>query len=288
MSDAPAEGSKDSRPPPGRSWSDLGPRFASAAVLIPVAAAAVVLGGYYFAAVIGIVFAGTYREWEHMVTLKPVTPVGIGLMALVGLAALVYPAAGLPGLAVAIALAVAVAVAAGGEAAAWRVGGLVFFGFVLAAMLLLRGTDQQQGIYACVYVATVIWITDTAAFFTGRQVGGEKLAPGISPGKTWSGAVGGLAIATLVGMALWLTFTASPWWIGLLLSAGLSVTGQLGDLAESALKRRFRIKDSGDIIPGHGGLMDRLDSITFGALAAAMVGLLHGGLADAAAGLLQW
>jgi phosphatidate cytidylyltransferase len=90
----------------------------------------------------------------------------------------------------------------------------------------------------------VVWMTDTAAFFTGRQIGGEKLAPEISPSKTWSGAMGGLALGTL-GRAggLDCRATHSPWWIGLAVCATLSVLGQLGDLSESAIKRHFRIKD---------------------------------------------
>jgi phosphatidate cytidylyltransferase len=135
----------------------------------------------------------------------------------------------------------------------------------------------------------VIWTTDTGAYFTGRQVGGEKLAPDISPGKTWSGALGGFAMGTLVGLVIWLLILPqSPWWIGLGLSAALSILGQVGDLAESAIKRRFRIKDSGDIIPGHGGLMDRLDSLTFGAIFMFLVGLAHSGIGAIAAGFLYW
>jgi phosphatidate cytidylyltransferase len=131
-------------------------------------------------------------------------------------------------------------------------------------------------------------MTDSAAFFTGRQIGGEKLAPEISPSKTWSGALGGLALGTGAGLLVWVVATDSPWWIGLLLSATLSVLGQLGDLSESAIKRHFRIKDSGDIIPGHGGLMDRLDSLTFGVLLVLLVGSLHLGFGSVAEGLLYW
>jgi phosphatidate cytidylyltransferase len=94
--------------------------------------------------------------------------------------------------------------------------------------------------------------------------------------------------ATVFGTILWLFFTDSPWWIGVLLAAAASVLGQLGDLAESAVKRRFRVKDSGDIIPGHGGLMDRLDSITFGVIFVFLVGALHGGAAGIAEGYLHW
>ena len=82
--------------------------------------------------------------------------------------------------------------------------------------------------------------------------------------------------------------TDSPWWIGLVLSAAISILGQLGDLGESAIKRHFRIKDSGDIIPGHGGLMDRLDSLTFGVLLVLVVGAAHAGYGAVAQGLLYW
>ncbi len=135
----------------------------------------------------------------------------------------------------------------------------------------------------------MIWATDIGAYFTGKQVGGEKLAPDISPSKTWSGAIGGFALGTLAGLIVWLWVVPnSPWWIGLLLASATSIMGQVGDLSESAIKRRFRIKDSGDIIPGHGGLMDRLDSLTFGTIFLFLVGWLHGGFDAVAAGILFW
>jgi phosphatidate cytidylyltransferase len=171
-----------------------------------------------------------------------------------------------------------------GEGIWWRVLGLVIFGSIIIAALMMRGTTIH-GVWAGLYLGTVVWMTDSAAFFTGRQIGGEKLAPDISPSKTWSGALGGLALGTGAGLLLW---TDSPWWIGLILSASISVLGQLGDLGESAIKRHFRIKDSGDIIPGHGGLMDRLDSLTFGVLLVLIVGGLHGGFDAVAKGLLYW
>jgi phosphatidate cytidylyltransferase len=271
-----------------RSWTDLGPRLASAVVLITATVVAVYFGGYVFAALVGAAFAGCYREWDQMVTLKPLTAIGGVLVGAVGLAALQYPLFGLPGLLVVIGVACILALAVRGEGALWRAAGLAFFGLVIAAALALRGTGSD-GIFASVFLGSVIWLTDTGAYFTGRQVGGEKLAPDISPSKTWSGALGGLALGTLAGLVLWLTFVpASPWWIGLLLAVGLSIAGQLGDLTESAIKRRFRVKDSGDIIPGHGGLMDRLDSVTFGAFLIVLVGGLHAGWGDIAAGVVNW
>lgn len=270
-----------------RRWADLGPRFASAAVLVPITAISLYFGGYIFAAVVGAVFAGAYREWETMVTLRPLTPFGGVLIGSVALAALMFPAFGPLGSFVVIAIAAIAGALRGGDAAPWRAFGLAFFGLVTVALLLLRGAGPE-GIAVGVFLGAVIWLTDTGAFFTGRQVGGERLAPDISPSKTWSGAIGGLTLGVTAGTMLWIVFTDSPWWIGLLISVALSILGQSGDLAESALKRRFRVKDSGDIIPGHGGLMDRLDSLTFGVLFLCALGLGHAGAEAVARGVLYW
>lgn len=270
-----------------RSWSDLGPRLLSAAVLIALTVTALYIGSYLFAAVVGAVFAGAYREWETMVTRAPLTPGGMLLIGLVALSGLIYPLFGPLGTISVIAVACMVAIILRGEASPWRVLGLLIYGAIIVAALAMRG-DTMAGVWAGVYLGTVVWMTDSAAFFTGRQIGGEKLAPDISPSKTWSGALGGLALGTGAGLLIWIFVTDSPWWIGLVLSATISVLGQLGDLGESALKRHFRIKDSGDIIPGHGGLMDRLDSLTFGILLVLLVGTLHAGYGSVAEGLLYW
>lgn len=270
-----------------RNWADLGPRFASAFVLIAITAIALYIGSYLFAAVVGAVFAGAYREWETMVSRAPLTPIGFMLIGLVALSGLVFPLFGLPGTAAIIAIACALALVARGEGMWWRVAGLAVFGLIIVSALSMRGTTLD-GVWAGVYLGTVVWMTDSAAFFTGRQIGGEKLAPDISPSKTWSGALGGLALGTGAGLIVWIVATDSPWWIGLMLSAVISILGQLGDLCESAVKRHFRVKDSGDIIPGHGGLMDRLDSLTFGVIFVLLVGALHAGFGAVAAGLLYW
>jgi phosphatidate cytidylyltransferase len=169
----------------------------------------------------------------------------------------------------------------------WRVGGLIYFAIVIIAVLGMRGTGPA-GIIAGWYLGIVIALNDTGAYFVGRVVGGPKLAPPISPAKTISGSVGGWLIGTAAGTIYWMIFTPSPWWLGLLFSALLGLTGQIGDLTESAIKRVFRIKDSGDIIPGHGGFMDRLDSVTFGVILFFIIGALHGGLGNVAGGFLYW
>lgn len=280
-----------------RSWTDLGPRVASAAVLLSLAIVGLYVGSYVFAAIVGAVFAGCYREWERMVTLKPLTPAGGVLIGLLAVSALVFPAFGpLASLALVAVAAALAAVTATPGIRLWRVAGVLFYGLVIVMLMMIRGeaTWSQPGVFdsglwAGLMLGCIIWATDTGAYFTGRQVGGEKLAPDISPGKTWSGAIGGFGLGTLIGLIVWLLVVPqSPWWIGLVLAASTSILGQVGDLAESAIKRRFRIKDSGDIIPGHGGLMDRLDSLTFGIMFFFVVGAVHGGSAAVSAGFLYW
>ncbi len=268
-------------------WADLRPRLLSALVLIIATATALYVGSYFFAAVVGAVFAGAYREWETMVTRTRLQPVGMVLIALVALSSIAFPLFGILGSVLVMAAACGVAIAFGGEGVWWRCAGIVFFGLVVVAALAMRG-DAPIGILAGVYLGTVVWMTDSAAFFAGRQIGGEKLAPDISPSKTWSGALGGLVLGSVSGLLVWVIFTDSPWWIGLAFSIVISLLGQIGDLTESAIKRHFRVKDSGDIIPGHGGLMDRLDSLTFGVLFVLVVGVLHSGFGAVAQGLLYW
>lgn len=270
-----------------RSWADVGPRFVSAVVLIALTATALYVGSYLFAAVVGAVYGGAYREWETMVSRSALTPMGWALIALVGVSGLLYPAFGASGSALPIIAACVLALFMEREHLVWRLVGIVLFGLLIVSILAMRGSGQA-GIWAGVYLGTVVWMTDTAAFFSGRQIGGEKLAPDISPSKTWSGALGGLALGTGAGLVVWTWATESPLWIGLLLSAAISVLGQAGDLSESAIKRFFRIKDSGDIIPGHGGLMDRLDSLTFGVFLVVIVGAAHAGFGAVAEGLLHW
>ena len=138
------------------------------------------------------------------------------------------------------------------------------------------------------FVFAIVWVTDIAAYFTGRAMGGPKLWPAVSPKKTWSGAIGGtlggiaagLLVAKIAGLVV------APMMV--LVALGLSIVAQAGDLLESAIKRHFGAKDASQLIPGHGGLMDRLDGFLTAAAAAVMVGLLRGGLEGPARGLLVW
>jgi phosphatidate cytidylyltransferase len=130
-------------------------------------------------------------------------------------------------------------------------------------------------------------VTDIGGFFAGRGIGGPKLWPRISPKKTWAGAVGGFA-ASLVVAAGFAAFGLGKSVPLLLTGAALSIVSQLGDLFESAVKRRFGVKDSSNLIPGHGGLMDRLDGFVAAVVLAAIFGALRGGMDGAGRGLMIW
>jgi phosphatidate cytidylyltransferase len=150
----------------------------------------------------------------------------------------------------------------------WAASGVPYIGLTALALSWLRAVPDV-GILNLLWVFAVVWATDTAAYAAGRTLGGPKLAPPISPNKTWSGAVGGLIGAGIVGAVLGAAAGAgssTPAAAGM----ALSIVAQVGDLAESAVKRRFGVKDSGSIIPGHGGLFDRVDALLAAAPAAAL------------------
>jgi phosphatidate cytidylyltransferase len=169
----------------------------------------------------------------------------------------------------------------------WIVCGVVYAVLLLLAPVALR-SDPELGMAAILLLFAVVWTTDIAGYFAGRAIGGPKLAPAISPKKTWSGAIAGL-VGSVIVVALGAHFVPQAHIVPLLILAiVLSVVSQAGDLVESALKRRFGAKDAGHIIPGHGGVMDRLDGFWAAAVCAAIIGIIRGGIAQPAAGLLLW
>jgi phosphatidate cytidylyltransferase len=172
----------------------------------------------------------------------------------------------------------------------WFVAGGVYAAVTFVAPATLRGLrpDQAYGFSAIVFLFAIVWITDIMGYAAGRAIGGRKLWPAVSPNKTWSGAIGAVAGALVAGLAVaaWDGMALAPIAI---LAMILSMVAQGGDLFESAIKRRFGAKDTSDLIPGHGGLMDRLDGFIAAALAAALIGAWRGGGFDGAArGLLVW
>jgi phosphatidate cytidylyltransferase len=153
--------------------------------------------------------------------------------------------------------------------------GLAYVVLAGAALLWLRN-DADTGRADVVFLLVVVWAGDIGAYLVGRWIGGPRLAPGISPGKTWSGAIGGLLAAVAAGLlaAHFLSNAAS--WRAVVIAAVLDVVAQGGDLLESFVKRRLEVKDSGQLIPGHGGLFDRLDGVLAAAPAAALLALALG------------
>lgn len=269
-------------------------RVASALVLAPLAIIVVLLGGWPFVLFWCLAAMIVYWEWTAEIVRAPRSAevAGVGVLAVAGL----LGASGFPSMALLVIAVGAGAVAAlGGTRRLWCGAGLLYAGLVLAGpMLLRRDLHADFGVLALFYLFAVVWATDILALFAGRRIGGPKLAPSISPKKTWSGAIAGAlggvaagaAVAAVGSNLLNLPKTNILAATGLALL--LSVVAQGGDLFESAVKRRFGVKDSGRIIPGHGGLMDRLDGFLAAAGAAALLGVARGGLDGAASGLLAW
>jgi phosphatidate cytidylyltransferase len=270
------------------SGSELALRVASSLLLAPLAVGAAYIGGWPFMLFWGLAALGIFWEWTWLVAgerRKWVLALGgSALVIAVALASIGRPAAAL----IAIALGgVAAGAMAPRERRGWSAAGLPYAGAIGVAPIMLR-SDNQDGFLAMVFLFAIVWSTDSVAYFCGRLIGGPKLLPRVSPKKTWSGAIGGLigavAVAVVVGRLAALAEIAPLAGIG----AVLSIFSQGGDLFESQLKRTFGAKDSSHLIPGHGGLMDRLDGFVVAAAVAALVGILRGGIEAPARGLLVW
>lgn len=269
-------------------------RIVSAAVLAPLALAIAYLGGWIFLILCSLAAAGIFWEWTHLIAgrgeLRLVAPGWAALLAALVLVGLGYPA--MATLAVVLGAVLAGALALGGAAGEgvgvrWATGGVIYAGIGFLGPALLRD-DAKFGFQAFLFVALIVWMTDILAYFVGRGLGGPRLWPRVSPNKTWSGAFGGLVGGLAGGIAVAYASGISRWASIGVVALLLSLLAQAGDLFESAIKRRFGAKDSGRIIPGHGGLMDRLDGFLFAAAAAAAIGILHQGTGAAAQGLLLW
>lgn len=158
----------------------------------------------------------------------------------------------------------------------WLLAGLIYISLPCIMLIWLRN-DPSDGRSFIIWFFCVIWTTDIGAYLFGRSIGGPKLAPKISPNKTWAGFLGGVGAAVVVswGLMVWQNISISLTEV-IILSAILAVAGQLGDLLESWVKRYFNIKDSGAIIPGHGGILDRVDAILLAAPVATVIGIIYG------------
>lgn len=258
-------------------------RIASATILAGISLAAAWFGGWAAALAVSAAVIVVQLEWIGLTADRPVPTVAFTAMVVVGLALLTagYAVAAV-GLCVLAVIAAAVI-----AREPWRPAGVAYTAMLGLGLLLLRNAPED-GLAAVLLVFAVVWGTDTGAFFVGRTLGGPKLWPRVSPKKTWSGAIGGLVLGVAIGLGVAALAGVPVTPVLALVCALLSVSAQAGDLAESAVKRHFGAKDAGIIVPGHGGLMDRVDGLVFAATTAVIVGLLHGGPWRLATGLVQW
>ncbi|TXJ29163.1 MAG: phosphatidate cytidylyltransferase [Afipia sp.] len=261
-------------------------RVVAALVLAPLTIVIAWLGGWIWACVVIAAAALLYFEWLMIVGVSGnrfAAAAGIVALALAGVCLMLRRA----DVAVAVIVAgILFAAAMTNGKRGWVASGLVYAAAALVATILVR-RDADLGFVALMFVLLVVWVTDIGGYFAGRGIGGPKLWPRVSPKKTWAGAIGGLVLALVIalGFALFGFGRTVPL---LLLGAVLSVVSQLGDLFESAVKRRFDVKDSSHIIPGHGGLMDRLDGFVAAIVFAALVGFMRGGLDGIGRGFMVW
>lgn len=262
-------------------------RLASAFVLAAVALGAVFLSPWSFLAL--VIVAGGLLLWEWGSATRGNGFDGTALIEAVSLTVLaVFVALGRYDLGFLILGATAFVVAysaADRSRALWAVGGLGYVALPAAALIWLR-SDPEYGLTAILFLLAVAWTTDTASYVGGRSLGGPKLAPRVSPKKTWSGFIVGTLTPALVGygFALYLGDT-SP--VALtLIAIGLALSCQMGDLLESKVKRLLGIKDMSQLIPGHGGLFDRIDSLLLTSVVAGLIALRN--MAAPGAGLLIW
>nr|WP_321985417.1 phosphatidate cytidylyltransferase [uncultured Lichenicoccus sp.] len=249
-------------------------RLVSAAVLAPIGLLCLLEGGWVLVGLTMLVMAGLAWEWAGLARVRAASPAGVLLLIWPGVSLLVAVSYDwLAGLRL---------LCAGCLLGPMRGGGIVLIGLAGMALVWLSGTNAV-GAVSLLFVVLVVWSSDSLAYLVGRALGGPKLAPRISPGKTRSGALGGLFGAMLAGAVVSGLAGASAPGLhealdgrltrGLLFGGLLGLAAQAGDLAESALKRRCGVKDSGRLIPGHGGLLDRLDGLLAAAPLAALLSL---------------
>ena len=269
-------------------WYDLGVRASSGLILVLLAITAARAGGISFVVLwVGAALIAQW-EWQRLIggpaTTARVLVGGVAVLALAKLAR-----TDLEDAAVVLAAFAAVQAVLGGQGRrAWAAAGTVYAGLLVIAVLVLR-FSFPFGSRSIVWLFATVWSTDVFAYFGGRLIGGPKLWPRMSPSKTWSGTASGVAAGALIGTFVALRDLPGPTSILAVFTLTLvtAIISQCGDIFESAVKRRFGVKDSGRLIPGHGGVMDRLDGFIAAAIFAFIFGLARD-LPSAALGLFYW
>jgi phosphatidate cytidylyltransferase len=271
-------------------WGDLGTRTASALILIPAVIACAWFGGIWFKGFVLLLTGLMVHEWASLVHPKNLAQYALHMGAAV--CGTVLP--DLMGVEIALLVILGLALVSGAvvrignfAASKWSYFGIFYVGFPALALVLLR-SDPEYGFAAILWIFLIVWSADTLAYFAGRIIGGPKLAPLISPKKTWAGLGGAVAGSALVSIIFAYAAQLNGIWALAVLAGGLAFVEQAGDLFESSLKRFHGVKDTSALIPGHGGVIDRVDGLIAVAMAAALIGVFHDQGANAARGLLRW
>ena len=257
-------------------WSDLGPRLVSALVLATAVLFITWSGPIPFALLIAFGAAILCWEWAKMVRGTDFDELlvlhVVAVVVSCGLVALEHYSVALLVLLIGPAIKFSMASRKDAKNLGVSLLGVPYIGLSVIAMIWLRG-DSSYGFLAILYLFVTVWTVDIFAYISGRTFGGPKFAPKISPKKTWSGFIGGVGAGALAG-GLFGSFIGgtSPMLLGLV-ALLIGAISQLGDLFESAFKRHYNVKDASNLIPGHGGLFDRVDGLMFGAVVAALIAL---------------
>jgi phosphatidate cytidylyltransferase len=217
---------------------NLKKRILSAVIIAPVAAVVVWVGGTLFSMLMLVIAVLMAFEWCTMISSKGTGSLGSK------------------------------------QKQAWVTIGIVYIVVSVLSMMYLRGLER--GGLMVLFLLLTVWVVDIAAYFSGKIIGGPKILPAISPKKTWAGLIGGMLGAGILNMLIG-GFIGTPFLVMLLFGAALAVISQVGDFFESWVKRQFHVKDSGGLIPGHGGILDRVDGLTTTAPVLALMAALNGG-----------
>jgi len=256
-----------SDPLPPKRPPELATRIVTAIGLIAVALVAIVLGGWVFWLITVVLALVMMAEWSDLVGATPRTKRN-ALYALMVPLTIMCPWAAGPGFLALGLIGAAFFFVGATSRSSWLAGGVLYVAIPVMALLLIR-QQKDIGLVYTIWTLALVWMCDIGAYFAGRAIGGPKLAPALSPNKTWAGLLGGMAAASVFAVAM--HYGTGLGKAAVLATPFLAVLAQGGDLFESWLKRRAGAKDSGTLLPGHGGVLDRLDGLVPVAPAAALL-----------------